>query len=124
MAAYEFTVIGDPARARQTAAEALEARQFVMHWSDEWTAKAVKGNKTKATLFGSFTHYMEIAVAVRSLDPEHSVIRIDSLTSGWLGGIWGVRKTEKQFAELREHLGVTFLGAGVLVAHRAPAAPS
>lgn len=66
MSSYEFTVVGDPTRARQTAADALGARQFVMHWSDEWTAKAVKGDKTKAVLLGAFAHYMEVGVAVRA----------------------------------------------------------
>jgi len=93
-----------------------------MHRSDDWTAKAVKGDKTKAVLLGAFAHYMEVGVAVRSLDETNSVIRIDSLTTGWMGGLWGVSKTNKQFAELRDQLGETFSAAGVLVAHRDPAA--
>lgn len=124
MAAYEFTVIGDPARARQTASDALEARQFVMKWTDDWTAKAVKGTKVKAAFLGAWAHYMEVGVAVRSLDSGHSVIRLDSLTSGWMGGLWGVRKTDKQFAELRDHLGTTFEAAGVLSEHRKPSPPA
>lgn len=123
MAVYEFTLVGDPARARQTASDALESRQFVMQWTDDWTAKAVKGNKTKAALLGAFAHYMEVGVAVRAADSGHSIIRIESLTAGWLGGVWGVRKTDKSFAELRDHLGTTFDAAGVLVAHGVPAAP-
>lgn len=123
MSSYEFTLRGDAARARQTAADALQAREFVMHWSVDWTAKAVKGDKTKAVLLGAFAHYMEVGVAVRSLDEEHSVVRIDALTTGWMGGLWGVSKTTKQFAEVRDQLGATFDAAGVLVAHRNPAAP-
>ncbi len=123
MASYEFTVVGDPARARQTASDALVARDFVMHWSDDWTAKAITGNKTKALLLGAFALYMEVGVAIRSLDEGHSVIRIDSLTTGMMGGVWGVSKTTKNFAELRDQLGTAFDGAGVLVAHRNPAAP-
>lgn len=123
MSSYEFTLRGDALRARQTAADALQAHEFVMHWSDDWSAKAVKGDKTKAVLLGAFAHYMEVGVAVRSLDEEHSVVRIDALTSGWMGGLWGVSKTTKQFADVRDQLGTTFDAAGVLVAHRNSAAP-
>ena len=123
MSSYEFTILGDPARARQTASDALVAREFVMHWSDDWTAKAIKGNKTKAMLLGAFALYMEVAVAVRSVDEGHSVIRIDSLTTGMMGGVWGMSKTTKNFAGLRDQLGSAFDVAGVLVAHRDPAAP-
>lgn len=123
MLSHEFTILGDPARARQTASDALVARDFVMHWTDDWTAKAVKGNKTKAVLLGAFALYMEVGVAVRSLDDGHSVIRIDSLTTGMMGGVWGMSKTAKNFAELRDQLGTAFDVAGVLVAHRNPAAP-
>ena len=123
MSSYEFTILGDPARARQTAADALAAREFVLHWSDDWTAKAIRGNKTKAALLGAFALYMEVGVAVRSLDSGHSVIRIDSLTTGMMGGVWGMSKTTKSFAELRDQLGTAFDVAGVLVAHRNPAAP-
>lgn len=122
MAAYEFTINGDPARAKQTASEALVAREFVLEWSDEWTAIAVKGNKAKAVLLGAFALYMEIGVSVRSLDAKHSLIRIEGLTSGMMGGVLGARKTTKNFAALRDELGQAFDAAGVLVAHSDPAA--
>ena len=48
MPSYEFTVVGDPTRAKHTAANALEAKDFVMQWSDDWTATAIKGSKVKA----------------------------------------------------------------------------
>ena len=124
MSSYEFTILGDAARARQTAVDALVAREFVMHWSDDWTAKAIKGNKTKAALLGAFALYMEVGVVIRSLDAGHSVIRIDSLTTGMMGGVWGMSKTTQHFAELRDQLGTAFDVAGVLVAHRNPAAPN
>ena len=122
MASYEFTVTGDPARAKQTAATALEAREFVMHWTDDWSAKAVKGSKGKAMLLGAFAVYMEVGVNVRALDDVNSVIQIHTLTTGMMGGLWGVSKTNKNFVQLRDELGATFDSAGVLVAHGDPAA--
>ena len=122
MPSYEFTVVGDPTRAKHTAANALEAKDFVMQWSDDWTATAIKGSKVKAALLGAFALYMEIGVAVRTLDQANSVIRIDSLTTGMMGGVWGMSKTKQHFAQLRDELGATFDSAGVLVAHRDPAA--
>ena len=121
MSAYEFVIVGDPARARETASAALQAREFVMHWSGDWTATAIKGSKTKAALLGALSHYMEVGVGVMALDADNSVVRIDSLTTGWLGGIWGVKKTDDAFNELRDALGQAFDLAGVLVTHRNPA---
>ncbi|MFT6293248.1 MAG: hypothetical protein ACJAR2_003870 [Ilumatobacter sp.] len=120
MSSYEFTITGDPARAKQTATDALVAREFVLEWSDDWTAKAVQGSKVKAMLLGAFALYMEVAVSVRSLDESHSLIRIDGLTSGLMGGVLGARKTTKNFAELRDELGRAFDAAGVLVTHSDP----
>lgn len=121
MSAYEFTVSGDPAAAKQTAVNALEAQKFVMHWDEDWAGRAIRGSKVKAALLGAFAPYMEIGIRVMGLDGAVSVIRLDQLTSGWLSGFLGVRKTEKAFAELRQGLENTFGHAGVLVAHGNPA---
>jgi hypothetical protein len=115
MAAVEFTITGDPARARQTAVGALSARQFTLAWTDEWTASAERGSRTKNVLLGAFAQYFKVGVAVRSLDDDHSVVRVESLTSGWMGGLWGANKTKSNLRELRTELGTAFESAGVLV---------
>ena len=122
MAAYEFTVRGDPAVAKQTAVQALEARQFVMHWTEDWSGRAILGSKLKAALVGAFSPYMEIGVRVMALDGDVSAIRLDQLTTGWFSGVIGAKKTESAFVALRDELGRTFDHAGVLVDHGNPAA--
>lgn len=122
MPAYEFTVTGDPVAAKQTAVDALAAQKFVMHWDEDWSGRAIRGTKLKAALLGAFAPYMEIGIRVMALDGGVSAIRLDQLTTGWLSGLLGVRKTEKAFATLREGLENTFGHAGVLVSHGNPAA--
>ena len=121
MAAYEFTVNGDPAVAKQTAVQALESKQFVLHWDEDWSGRAILGSKLKAALIGAFSPYMEIGVKVMALDGGVSAIRLHQLTSGWFSGVIGARKTEKAFTTLRDDLGRTFDQAGVLVSHGNPA---
>lgn len=122
MSAYEFTVTGDPATAKQTAAQALQAREFEMTWDEEWAGRAIRGSKAKAALFGAFAPYMEIGVKVMAIDGGVSVIRLDQLTSGWFSGVIGVRRTDSAFVAVRDELGQTFDRAGVLVRHGNPAA--
>lgn len=121
MSAYEFVVTGDPAVAKQTAVNALEAQQFVMRWDQDWSGRAIRGTKLKATLLGALAPYIEIGINVMALDVGVSAIRLDQLTSGWFSGVFGVRKTDKAFATVREGLEHTFGHAGVLVTHGNPA---
>ena len=115
-------MVGDPAHAKQAAVDALSARGFVLQWSDEWTALATRGSKVKGALLGAFALYTEVGLAIRSLDGPNSLIRIDSISSGWMGGVYGAHKTAKSFGELRDELGNTFARANVLVSHRDPGA--
>ena len=124
MSAYEFTITGDPAVAKQTASQALEAQRFVMHWDEDWSGRGISGSKVKAAFLGAFSPYMEIGVKVMAFDGGVSVIRLDQLTSGWFSGVLGVAKTDKAFVALRDGLGNTFGAAGVLVRHGNPAAHS
>ncbi len=122
MSAYEFTVTGDPAVAKQTAVQALESQEFVLEWAEDWSGRAIRGNKVKAALLGALSPYMEIGVKVMALDGGVSVIRLDQLTTGMMSGVIGMKKTDKAFTALIDQLGRTFDQAGVLVRHGNPAA--
>ncbi len=122
MSAYEFTVTGDPAVAKQTAVHALQSQQFVLEWAEDWSGTAVRGSKVKAALLGALSPYMEIGVKVMALDGGVSVIRLDQLTTGMMSGVIGMKKTDKAFVTLIDELGRTFDQAGVLVRHGNPAA--
>ncbi len=65
MSAYEFTVSGDPAVAKQTAVQAVEAQQFVLQWAEDWSGRGIRGSKAKAAFLGAFAPYMEIGVEIR-----------------------------------------------------------
>lgn len=118
MAAHEFTLRGDAERAKQTAIEAFESRGFAFTWIDAWTGRATKGSKGANIMLGALAQYFELEVSVRSVDAEQSVVRIGTLSSGWMGGAIGASRTKKNFVSLRDELGATFDAAGVLVAHR------
>lgn len=120
MAAHEYVLTGDPARAKQTSIDALAQRNFRITWSDDWTAVAEKGNKIANALLGAFAQYFKVGVAIRSLDETNSILRIETLSKGYMGGIVGASRTRKNFAQLRDELAAIFAGAGVLVEQRDP----
>ena len=111
----DYVLEGDPARARATLQEALEARKFRVAWTDDWTGYAERGNKVANALLGAFAQYFKVGVSVRSLENGQSCARIDRLSSGWMGGAIGAARTRKNFEGLREELQMTFHSAGVLV---------
>ena len=89
MAAHEFTLLGDSGVAKQTAIEAFESRGFSFTWIDDWTCRATKGNKAANVMLGALAQYFELEMSVRALDDEQSVVRIATLSSGWMGGAIG-----------------------------------
>ena len=111
----DFVLTGDPARARTTTVEALEAWQFRIAWTDEWTGSAEKGSRTANVLLGGFAQHYHFGLEVRSLEGERSLVRVKSFKSGWWGGLLGVMKTKKRLRKVRERLEAAFSGAGVLV---------
>jgi hypothetical protein len=115
----EFVLIGDPARAKATAAQALEARKFKLSWHDDWSATAERGNKIANALAGAAAQYFRVDLRVMSAsDGEQSIVRIDQKSSGWMGGAIGASRTKKNMAALREELTQTFSAASVLVGVR------
>ena len=112
---YDFTLQGDPARVRATAQSALESRQFRLEWHDDWTATAERGSKVGNAIGGAFAQYFKVGVAIRSADEGHSVLRVEKQSSGAMGGLWGMSKTNKNLTALSEELEATFGAAGVLV---------
>ncbi len=117
----EFTLVGDPARAKATVAEALTTRKFRITWSDDWTATAERGNKVANVLLGAFAQYFKVGVAVRSAPTDgQSIVRIERASRGFMGGAIGVARTNKNMRALHDELVATFQAAGVLVATNIP----
>ena len=64
---------------------------------------------------GGFAQYFKVGVRVMSGDESQSIVRLDRLSSGWMGGALGASRTKKNFVGLRDELRRTFHDAGVLV---------
>lgn len=111
---FDFLVTGDPAAARATAEQALVARNFKVAWNDDWTATAERGSKVANALAGAFAQYFKIGVRLMTTEPGETMIRIESQSSGAMGGAIGMARTRKNFAALRTELESTFNSAGVL----------
>lgn len=111
----EFVLRGDPARARATVVQELEGLGFRLSWSDEWTAVAERGSQVANAIVGALAQYFRVGVRIMSVDQGQSILRLDRLTSGWLGGAVGASRTKKQMARLRDDLWKAFYEAGVLV---------
>lgn len=110
----EFALQGDPARAKATVVQALEARKFKLKWADDWTGVAERGNKILNALFGAFAQYFKVDLSVRSAQDGTSIVRVDKTSKGVMGGAVGMVRTNKNMASLREELEATFAAAGVL----------
>jgi hypothetical protein len=59
--------------------------------------------------------YFKVGVAVRSGADGNSIVRLDKLNTGWMGGAIGASRTKKNLVTLREELAATLQSAGVLV---------
>ena len=107
---------GDPAHARVTVQQALEARTFRLVWADDWTAVAERGNKVANAFAGAAAQYFKVGVAIRSTDGGNSILRVERQPSGWAGGAIGASRTTKNLDQLTQELEAAFGGAGALVA--------
>jgi hypothetical protein len=114
MKQVEFHIDGDAARAKATVAEALEARKFKLSWTSEWAGVAQKGSVVANALLGALAQHFKFGVTVMTAPEGHGVIRMDKISSGWLGGALGARRTTKNFESLKAELEQTFGAAGVL----------
>ncbi len=113
---FSLTVVGDSARAKATAEQALVDRQFRVNWTDDWSAIAERGNKVANALAGAMAQYMKVMVSLHTGgEPGHIVIRLQKGSSGAMGGAIGVSRTTKNLSALRDQLAETFQAAGVLV---------
>lgn len=114
MKQVEFHIDGDAAQAKATVVEALEARKFRLSWTSEWAGVAQKGSVVANVLLGALAQHFKFGVSVMTSPEGHGVIRLDKLSSGWLGGALGARRTTKNFDSLKVELEQTFGNAGVL----------
>ncbi len=117
MGTIDLVVTGDPARAKATAAAALEGRGFRLRWTDEWSGTAEKGNRALNLIAGALAQYFKVGIAVTSAaEPGQSIVRLSTLSSGWAGGVLGASRTKRNLAGLRDELTAAFQRAGVLIA--------
>ncbi len=115
-AIFSVTVLGDSARAKATAEQALVDRRFKVSWTDDWSAIAERGSKVANALAGAMAQYMKVMVSLHAgSEPGHTVIRLQKGSSGAMGGAIGVSRTTKNLSALRDQLAETFRAAGVLV---------
>jgi hypothetical protein len=112
----DLVVAGDPARARTTIAEQLTGRGFRITWSDEWVAVAERGSKGANAVLGAMAQYFKVGLRVFTNETAQTVVRLETQSSGWMGGAIGAHRTKTNFECLRDDLWATYYAAGVLVA--------
>lgn len=112
----DLVINGDPARARATVGQELVSRGFRITWSDEWTGLAERGSVGANVVLGAAAQYFKVGLRVMSgAYPGQAIVRIEELSSGWMGGAIGAHRTATNFQRLRDDLWRTFYDAGVLV---------
>lgn len=112
----DLVVAGDPTRACATVAHEMTARGFRLSWADNWNAVAERGSKAGNVALGAVAQYFKVGVRVMSTGDGNSIVRLESLSSGWIGGAIGAHRSKANFGRLRDELWRTFYAAGVLVA--------
>lgn len=66
-------------------------------------------------LAGALAQYYKIGLFVMTADAGQSVIRVQQLSSGAMGGLIGMARTKKAFAALRSEVAKALTEAGILV---------
>jgi hypothetical protein len=112
--AVEFLIHGDPALARNTAAEILNERGFAVNWSTEWSAEAVKGSTTGNLLLGPLAQKFVVGLSVTSVGSGQSMIRFDRQNSGWMGGAIGASRVSRNMKALRDEFRDAMSARGML----------
>ncbi len=110
----DIGVAGDPARARETVAGALDARGFTLNWSDQWNGVATKGSRGKQAVLGTFALYLEVHINVFAMDGS-TIVRLARPSTGMTGGLAGRAKARNQFTSLVAELTEIFRANGVLL---------
>jgi hypothetical protein len=110
----EFLVNGDPALARNAAAEILAQRGFKLNWTSDWTASAVRGSTTTNVLLGGFAQKFEVGLSVSSVGNGQTVIRFDRQNRGWMGGAVGAVRVSRNMNELRDQFRDAMSSRGML----------
>jgi hypothetical protein len=110
----EFLVNGDPALARNTAAEILGQRGFKLTWTSDWSATAVRGSTTGNVLLGGFAQKFEVGLSVSSVGNGQTVIRFERQNRGWMGGAVGAVRVTRNMNELRDQFRDAMTSRGML----------
>ena len=114
MQSVEFLVNGDPALARNTAAEILGQRGFKLTWTSDWSATAVRGSTTGNVLLGGFAQKFEVGLSVSSVGNGQTVIRFERQNRGWMGGAVGAVRVTRNMNELRDQFRDAMSARGML----------
>lgn len=104
----------DAPAARDRAAQELAARGFTVKWNDEWSATASKGSQVANAFLGVLAQYLKFGLRVMAGEAEVTVVRFEKLSSGWMGGYLGMRKTDKQLKSVRDDFARAFDSVGLL----------
>jgi hypothetical protein len=116
--AVEFLVHGDPALARNTAAEILNERGFAVNWASEWSAEATKGSTAGNLLLGALAQKFVVGLSVTSVGNGQSMIRFDRQNSGWMGGAIGAMRVTRNMNALRDQFRDAMSARGMLAGVR------
>jgi hypothetical protein len=111
----EFVLTSDASQAKAATVDELEANKFRLTWADEANGLAERGSKLWNAVAGAAAQYFKVGVRVAPGADGQSTVRLEQLSSGWLGGAIGAARTRRNLARLRDDLASTFSKAGVLV---------
>lgn len=120
MSSYaDYFIRGDAEQVRSIGDQVLQGAGFTITWDERGTGHAHRGSLALTLLLGAFvgknqTVKLDLTVFTGP-EPGVTVIRLTSVSSGWIAGYFGARRNAKVFDQLVQDLATPFGQAGALL---------
>lgn len=92
---------------------AFAANGFRVQWAGSTKGKAEKGSKGANIALGALSQYYGIDFEIYPAE-DAATLRLIKSNTGWVGGIWGASKVNKQFEQLSDMIAAWFHQQGIL----------
>ncbi|MDR0791642.1 MAG: hypothetical protein LBE47_03775 [Methanomassiliicoccaceae archaeon] len=116
MKGYCFSVVGDPAAARDIVYGVLTDQGFTMTRIDEWSADAERGSSGKSVIFGAFAgkkgRHVKLQIRCQSTS-EGLTVTLTQGTSGYSGGLIGKGQADSIYTGVYDAISAALQNAGI-----------
>jgi hypothetical protein len=109
----DIFAIGTLDHIQQVTQNVFTQHGFKIDWYDQFSGKAHKGSKGANFAFGTLAQYFEIDFQLSVLPTKAIRLRLIKTHSGWMGGLLGMARVNKRYAEISNMFISSFQSMGV-----------